>query len=510
MMRRRLLYAVGLGLTLGLTLALAGCQNGGDKTGGDTVVLKFATIDGSLDPFGVNYGPAAFVAGLEEVSGGRLRADVITEFGGGKASAESELVAAIKAGEVDGGWPATRAFAAAGISGLEAVEAPMLITNFQAEDELVSGPVSDDLIDRLDGSGVVGLGLAAGGLRRPVGGKQLVSPQDWAGVRFRSYNSPVQRATVEALGGRPTQVGLYWMNWIEAGRLDGAEFDVIGLAGVDGGSVRHVTSNVVLWPKVFVLTLGEQTWKRLSDAQRGWVEQAAGLATRASVNGKFDESAAAGELCDRGVRFHTASPDDLYRLRSLTQPVVDDLAADPENGPILRQLTELADDHPALEGVPVPAICADQGAANDVGSIPTTPSEIPEGEYRVQISTADVERAGMTNAIGNTGVWTLTIRDATFSLRCTPVDDPGIDCGHATFDGPLEVGDLYGEGNDVYFAANGERMARETGCNLDEGECTVLDPYRMTWRLTGDQMVFTHFVPEGANQWLVKPWTKIS
>ena len=65
-------------------------------------------------------------------------------YGDGAAAAESEIVQAIAAGEVDGGWPTVRAFANAGIPGLQAVEAPMTITSYDAEKELVSGPVADE------------------------------------------------------------------------------------------------------------------------------------------------------------------------------------------------------------------------------------------------------------------------------------------------------------------------------------------------------------------------------
>ena len=74
---------------------------------------------------------------------------------------------AIASGEVDGGWPATRAFARGGVPGLEVVEAPLTITSYAAQKALVSGPVAAKLLARLDGSGVAGLGLTVGPLRRP-------------------------------------------------------------------------------------------------------------------------------------------------------------------------------------------------------------------------------------------------------------------------------------------------------------------------------------------------------
>ena len=77
-----------------------------DKTGGDTAVLKLATIDGSADENGQYFGPDAFVKALRTVSGGRLKVQLTTHYGDAAADAESNLVKAIAAGKVDGGWPA--------------------------------------------------------------------------------------------------------------------------------------------------------------------------------------------------------------------------------------------------------------------------------------------------------------------------------------------------------------------------------------------------------------------
>ena len=113
-----------------------------DRAGGDTVVLHLATSDGEgVDP-ATYQGPMEFVDALEEVSDGRLKVDLAWEYASGAADAESQLVEAIASGEVDGGWPATRAFARAGMEGLEAVEAPMLLTSEAAIEELVSGDVA--------------------------------------------------------------------------------------------------------------------------------------------------------------------------------------------------------------------------------------------------------------------------------------------------------------------------------------------------------------------------------
>ena len=113
------------------------------------------------------FGPVAFVEALERVSDGQIKVEVTTALREGAPDAESQLVEAIASGDLDGGWPSTRAFAEAGIDGLQPVEAPMTITSYAAEAAVANGPVAEDLLDQLEGSGVTGLGLAVGPLRRP-------------------------------------------------------------------------------------------------------------------------------------------------------------------------------------------------------------------------------------------------------------------------------------------------------------------------------------------------------
>ncbi len=215
---------------------------GADKAGAETVVLKLATID-RVNNNGQSYGPEAFLENLEKVSEAGIKVEVTRSTGRAAPEAESDLVEAIASGEVDGGWPSTRAFANAGITGLEAVEAPMTVTSYAAEKALVSGPVADKLLAKLDGTGVVGLNLAVGPLRRPFAAEApLLGPEDWAGATFRVYNSPVQIDAVRLLGATPVNLSLGWIDEVRAGRLRGVEFDIAQYAA-DGqhhrGRLRH-------------------------------------------------------------------------------------------------------------------------------------------------------------------------------------------------------------------------------------------------------------------------------
>ncbi len=506
-------------IAIAIMALAAACQatGGTDKAGGDTAVLRLATFEGQVNDNGQNYGPQAFVDNLRKLSGGRLKVELTTDYGGNAPDAESRLVRAIASGEVDGGWPSTRAFANAGIPGLGLVEAPMTITSYAAEKALVSGPVAGKLLSRLDGTGVVGLGLTVGPLRRPFAAKApLLGPGDWKGVRFRVFNSPVQADAVRALGATPVNLSLSFIDQIKAGTLRGAEFDIPqyehnGFAAEAG----HVTANVVLWPKVFVLALSQKRFDALTTQQQTWVRGAAGHAVKASVDATYGQAPAVRKLCDRGVRFADATPGQINGLRAKLRPVLERLAAKPADAQLLRDIQTIANQNPGPEKLDVPASCRHAVAGGgSAGSIPTTVSALPDGVYRRELTQQDIAAVGGDPGTHPAGIWTITVRRGTYEVRCRPVPGPGEVCGGSVTDQPLEVGDLRVTGKIAYFVPNAKRLSRLTGCTLPVGtqnpSCGPDDPYRLGWALSGGTLVFSNTPGQHISMEMIGPWRKIA
>jgi TRAP-type C4-dicarboxylate transport system substrate-binding protein len=513
-MRYRLAIVAALVAALGAT----GCQAAAsDKTGGKVVVLRLATID-SINDNGQSPGPQAFVDGLAKVSGGRLKTQVSTDYEQGAPQAETDIVKAIASGALDGGWPATRAFENAGLPGLRAVEAPMTITSYAAEKAVASGPVAAKLLSTLDGSGVMGLGFAVGPLRRPFAAKSpLLGTADWAGARFRVYNSPVQAEAVKALGGTPIAAQFDWLDQIHDGILRGGEADIAGWAYLGfEPTAGTFTGNVVLWPKMYVLSLSRKRFAALTHQQQGWVREAAEQAVKTSVAATYDDQTPATQLCAKGMAFPSASADQLAGLKKALEPTVAALAADATSGPLLHEIQAVATQHQP-DIVQTGTGCQGQSSGEALGPIPTTRSTFPDGVYRVQISQADVIKSGLGRSQGLPGTWTLTVHSGAYQLTCRANVDPRTECGQGPVDVPLEVGDLRGTGQTAYFVFNKERMSQLTGCQLPPsrtkpGHCWDQFVYRMNWALSGDKLTFNGFVSAGGgdDEWLVKPWTKIS
>lgn len=500
-----------------LVLLATGCSPAStDKSGSDILLLHLATHDGQVNSNGYEYGPDTFLRALSEVSGDRIQVDVETEYGGMAASSESELVEAIAGGDVDGGWPSTRAFAGAGIPGLTAIEAPLTITSYAAEEELARGDAASLVMASLEGSGVKGLGLAVGPLRRPFGVTGFpLSARDWEGLRFRSFGSPVQTATIEALGGEAVQVGSDWPALAQAGELDGIEFDVAQyFANGFGPQAGKVVSNVVLWPKMFVLTLNQELWDSLTDQQRGWIQQAADQAVQASVDGDYPDDEIAWQLCARGVRFKAADPGQILAVREAVQPVIDRLAEDPDDAPLLLEVQGAADLHPNQDSITVQDSCTTVANLPDASDIPATLAPIPNGTYRKQVSEEDVAAAGLGNNDGTSGTWTLEVVDGHWLVSCRPLSAPGLDCGHTVDDDVLDAGSFYGDDHFVWMVPEPALLAEAAGCKLpadgSDGHCPPPQPpAQLEWSLDGNDLVFSSSSQSLGFETILKPYVRI-
>lgn len=354
----RRVTALALAFAAAMSL-VAGCteRNSADKTGVKTKVLRVVNFD-ALNPNLQNPAAEVFLKQVVALSGGELKVAVDSHFENGKATAESDEITALADGRYDLAWPSTRAFGTAGITSLQALETPFLITSISSQRALVTSPVANELLATLHDHGLVGLGLAVGPLRRPMASRPLVTMADWKGLRFRTYNSPIQADAVKALGATPVSASFHFPDLINAGTLDGVELDI---AQYDenslGDLLPNTTRNVTLWAKMFVFTMNAATYDRLTPQQQDWVKQAAQAAVQASVDYQYDETTPALNMCRAGVRFHDASVRDLADLKAAVRPVVDTIAADPVSGPLLRKVESVLADDAGPDVPDVPARC---------------------------------------------------------------------------------------------------------------------------------------------------------
>jgi TRAP-type transport system periplasmic protein len=380
--------------------AATGCGGGGggdDKAGGSggPVELRLANPYGS-----VHIAPAVeyFVKHVEELSDGDLRIEVADEWGNYASNAEQEVVRNVSAGEIDLGWVGTRAFDTMGVKSFQALTAPMLVDSYGAEEAVIKSGITEQMMRGIEDLGVVGLGVLADGLRKPIGvSKPILGPADWRGISFGTLRSNGQAEAIRALGATPAQVfGPERKEGLQNGTIQGFEMNIwVYLSDVLPQLAPYVTSNVNLWPQMDVLLANPARLAALTGEQRGWLEEAAREAATRSVALADKDAETVGRACSSGVRFAEASPADLAALRSAFTPVYADLRTDPSTRAFIRRIEALKRSIPpgSAASMPVPADCTGKAPQASTAETGTAPSDL-NGTYRYVITRDEARRAG--------------------------------------------------------------------------------------------------------------------
>ena len=176
-----------------------------------------------------------------------------------------------------------RAWSAAGVTSLKALQAPFLFES----DEHVAAVVDDaaitkDLFSGLEGTEVTGLTLFPESLRHLFSfGEPMLAPADVQGRTIRAISSLETTTLIEALGGTAVDpADDEYQAGVDAGTIHGTDSGFT-LATISTTNRRATaTGNVALYAKVMTLVINSAFWTGLDDAQRAIITTASD-ATRA-------------------------------------------------------------------------------------------------------------------------------------------------------------------------------------------------------------------------------------
>lgn len=458
-----------------LVLVAGACSSGAaSKAGGDEppIVVKMGTNDPPGRPASDQI--EEFAARVAELSEGEITVEPVWRVGGVNTPNWDQAVARqVANGELDMGNIPSRAFDVLGVTSLQALNAPFLITSDELLDEVVASELADDMLAGLEEIRLVGLTLLPEGLRHPFGFDEgLLGPDDYEGGTMRAPASATTAAVFEALGATVVD------DEIDPGSQIGMEsayvFDPPGTG----------TGNVILFPKANVLVVNADVFERLNESQKVVLEQAALETLNWSVESRVRETAAAEEWCANGGRVVTADGEALAALQDAVEPVYQDLRADELTAELIDQIQEMKKSLPVSEPV-IPDAC--EGEPDD--SEPTAegiddPSVI-NGSYRFEWDAAELvdafvargapsaEAADLAN---NAGVVSLTFHDG-------------------KYDQTWETGFYAGDHCPGTYAISGNRitMVDASDSNDCAGEigATVVDA---VWELTDLGLLLSDFV----------------
>src|SRR5262245_38677293 len=148
-----------------------------------------------------------FVTDVRARSRGKLRIRVVNQAagpGGEVGSKELRLAHMVRSGTLDAATLSARAWDLAGVTSLQALQAPFLITRQALFYRVITGPMADEMLAGLRKIGVTGLVLLPQALIHPLGlGRVLVAPRDFVGARIHTGLSKVNYLVLRALGAKP-------------------------------------------------------------------------------------------------------------------------------------------------------------------------------------------------------------------------------------------------------------------------------------------------------------------
>jgi TRAP-type C4-dicarboxylate transport system substrate-binding protein len=395
---------VALAVTAGSSLA------GPPQKTGSTVTLTLAATEGRGRP---STGIAEeFAARVKALSKGALVVKIAYQSGHSQGDAtpvslqESNLLALVRTQKAQLGIVPTRAFDAAGVTSFRALMAPFLVTTEAAMDRATQGAIAEQLQSGLPKLGLTGLGLAPEGLRRPFGfEKALVSPADYAGIRFRAVKSNALWSLIRALGATPVDINGDAMNQaVQNGTVKGADA-TLALAANDALPEHGFTAgNVAFFPKVDALVANTKTLSGLSSDERSVLMQAAADARTWAVE-TLTEKNGRDAYCKAGGTIVTAPASALAALRARTAPLLAAMRSDPATRKLIAELGSSTTSPSSV------APCAHEASVTTPTSGATVTSVIPPGVYRRTVTEQQLLAAGASTdeAKTNGGTWTLTV-----------------------------------------------------------------------------------------------------
>jgi len=345
-----------------------------------------------------------FVHEVSVLTGGTVRIDVRSHWRAGQAGFESGLIADVRAGQADLGVVGSRAFGSAGVLSMRALDAPLLITSYAAEQAVLASPVAPKLLSALGPAGLTGIGILPGDLFRPDGAAApLVKASDYAGQRIGTQQSSVAGATLQALGAQP--------EWLAAGGpISGSEGVLQSIEAIEGfqysKTAKFLTTNVALWPRPLVVFSTGKALAKLTAAQRKELQQAAIAALPGSVQVvQGDEQESAQDLCRApGLTVETATQADVAGLRTAVAPVYAQLEQDPATRSAIGSIRATAD------GVTpeAPPSCPSQASSSQANSR-------LDGVYTMDTKFGD-DPADSDAVPENYGHWVFVFRGTHFAI----------------------------------------------------------------------------------------------
>jgi TRAP-type C4-dicarboxylate transport system substrate-binding protein len=407
MMPRRTTLAIALAAVAGL-LAACGGFSGSDKAGGvpAPVTLRIAAHKEH------DYFATLFTDEVRRLSKGRIHIESIPgEPDNDPPDASVRYARQVRDGRYDLGVIDAPAWDKLGVTSLEPLQAPLLITDQATFAAVLASPLANTMLAGVKAQHVVGLSLIMTWLQHPHGyGRRLTKPQDFRGKRILVPVSRVNDAFITALGATPVHLSVAQTGTsIFHHAIDGQ------LLGSFGPPHAWLTPNVTFSADAVTVIANERRFGRLSGDQQQILRSAAARAAKraAAVILQDREADMARRYCDEGAVV-LASQADLAALEQAARPVYAQLERDPHVKATIAAIRELKRRTQPDHAPRIPASCS---RGQHIARPRLRDSSFLDGTYRWRITRAGALRRGgdpHDPVVGT--VATMTLRGGAWAL----------------------------------------------------------------------------------------------
>jgi TRAP-type C4-dicarboxylate transport system substrate-binding protein len=359
------------------------------------VTLRLAIVDAEDN----TQGPLAraFIQEVSTRSGGTITIDPIWSAGGGAESGyEQSVTRQLVQGQADLALVPSRGWDAAGVTSLEAIEAPLLISDEATANAIATSPIADELLAGMQEGGAVGLAMWPEDMVHPAQGgcvEPITRPEQFRGKVIRAVPSAVTLDIIKTLGASQVFYDSYGAD-VGNCKINGLFVSLRRAPqSFNGGDI---TGDITLSPRMDVLAANATSFAGLSPDQQAALRDAA-IAVRDTAIGEWpSEIDSANRWCQVGGTVIAAGPEGSAAFVRALQPVTDHLMADPAAA---KAITEIRD----LKAAITPAASASpcQPAPTATGHpLPSYSPELysgtipPNGTYRANVTEEDLLSKG--------------------------------------------------------------------------------------------------------------------
>ena len=373
----RLIAVVASMLTILLTITACGAPPG-RGVGSQPAPISLSLANGN-DGYELleQYADAAAAA-----TGGTITIEVSQRVHGGEPAYESAIIDDVAAGTYDLGWAAPRPWHGKGVTSFDALMAPFLIDSYALQAAVLGSDLEQSMLAGLDSTGLVGLGILPGPLRRVAtaeGGFR--APGDLRGKLVGIQDSDIAAMTFAAFGGSTKAIP----GGSALGAVDAVEQQLDSIVGNRYyKDLPHVTVDLALWPRPVILFANKARFDSLSNEQQTALRGVAKtLLTSTTAALESADATALGNLCEEGADIVVAGTDVTAAFVTAVEPVYEELEKEAATASMLKRITEIK--------AGIPPATATTSCPSPSSPAPQSAGGCPEGTYEARLSCDELE-----------------------------------------------------------------------------------------------------------------------